>query len=496
MRLHTVFKVVGPVIIAIGIAMILTSGVSLLYHERPEPLLLGGGSACAFGMLCVLLFRKANTNLAGMKEGCAIVTFSWLLCCIFGGLPFAVMHLFGSPTHLTLTQSFYEAVSGFTTTGASILTDVEILPRGILFWRSFTHWFGGMGIVVFAVAILPKLGIGGMQAFRWESPGPLKSDKLVPRISDSGRMLYTVYMGITVVEVLLLLLVGVHLFDALVYTFGTVGTGGFGVHNASVAGLKNPAAEWIIGLFMWLSGMNFALIYGLLFRGQIRAFLHDTELRVYTAISLGITGIIALTIIGINGWNAAEALRYAFFQVSTIITTTGYATYDYNTWPVFAIGLLCPLLFIGGCTGSTGGGPKVLRHIISWKFIRNEILKLIRPNLVTSVHIGNRPIDAGIVSSVMGLLFVYFIIFFVSGVLLTFFAPDIVTAFSASIANLGNIGPGFNAVGPAGNYAGFPAPALWILSTEMLLGRLEVYTMLILLVPTTWRRTRLLTGHA
>lgn len=487
MHLRAVLRTIGPVIVTIGLAMYLSAIVSLLYAESPVPLLIGGTAAIIFGILVRVLFRRARADDIQMIEGCAIATLSWVLCCAFGALPFVLMSRFGSTTSITWTQAYYEAVSGFTTTGASIFADVEVLPKGILFWRSFTHWFGGMGIVVLAVAILPKLGVGGMQAFRWEAPGPLKADKIVPRIQDTARILYTTYLGVTIAEIIALLLVGVGLFDSLVYTFGTVGTGGFGVHNASVAGLQNPAAEWIIAAFMWLSGVNFTLTYFLIVRGAVGEFLRDSEWRTYAAITAVATAAITVGIAGFNGWSVVEALRYAFFQVATIVTTTGYATYDYATWPVYAVAPLLPLMFIGGSTGSTGGGPKVLRHMISWRYIVHEMQKLARPHLVTTVKIGGRPIDASVTSSVMGFLLLYAIIFFLGGVALFALGHDMVTAFSASIANLGNIGPGFNIVGPAGNYSTFPTSSLWILIAQMLLGRLELFTLLILFLPSLWR---------
>lgn len=488
MKLSAVFKVVGPVILVIGLAMLGCTAVSFIYDNNPVPLAAGGIAAVISGVACMLLCRGANTDAVGMREGCAVAVFSWIFACVFGALPFWLMGHFGSPVTLTWTQSFYEIMSGFTTTGASILSDVEIIPADILFWRSLTHWFGGMGIVVFAVALLPKLGVGGMQAFRWESPGPLKADKIVPRIHDTAKILYTTYLGITIVEIIALLAAGVNLYYALCYTFGTVGTGGFGLHNASVAGLNNPAAEWIIGFFMWVSGMNFGLIFAALVRRQVMDLFRDAEWKAYIAISLGTAACITLVITDFNDWNVLEAARYGFFQMATILTTTGYATYDYGTWPLAAIALLLPLMFIGGSTGSTGGGPKVLRHLISWKFIKHEILKLRSPNLITTVKLGERPISLTVVSSVMALLFVYFLIFFVSGVALMVLGHDIVTAFTASIANLGNIGPGLNVVGPAGNYSSFSPLALWILIIEMLLGRLEVFTVLTLLVPSVWKR--------
>lgn len=490
MQLKAVFKIVSPTIITVGLAMIGCSFVSVLYHEEPFSLLYSGIAALVFGILVAAGTRKASVQTLGVKEGCAIATFSWLFACFFGALPFYLMGFRDSHIAISFTKAIYESVSGFTTTGSSIFTDVEILPKGILFWRSLTHWFGGMGIVVLAVAILPKLGIGGMHGFRMESPGPLKSDKLVPRISETAKILYTVYFAITVIEFVLLMMVGVNWFDSAVHTFGTVGTGGFSTYNTSIAGLKNIPAEYIIAFFMWLSGANFGLTYLVLRKGDFKTMFRDAEFKVYAAITvvsiLLITG--GLFFKHYNNWSLGTAFRYAFFQVPTIMTTTGYATYDFNLWPYFPLIVLMGLMFVGGSTGSTGGGLKVLRHMINFKVTQQELLKIVKPNLVTTVKIGGRAIEEGIVRSVVALTLIYLLCFAGGTFLLTFFNLDFVTAATASIANLGNVGPGLNSVGPAGNYAGVPALGLWILTFLMFIGRLEIYTVLALFIPSLWKR--------
>lgn len=482
MNFKAILKIVSPVVAVMGVAMILCAVVSLIYHESPEPLLAGGSLALLFGSVFYRKFKDVETSDMTILEGCAVATLSWLLSCLFGALPFYQLNLFQPEHHFTFIESLFESVSGFTTTGASVIANVEILPKGILFWRSLTHWFGGMGIVVLAIAILPKLGIGGMQAFRMESPGPLKTDKLVPRIGQTGKILYTVYLAITIFEFIALLLVKVGPFDALIHTFGTVGTGGFSNYNNSVAGLNNIYAEYIIAFFMWLSGVNFALTYLVIFKRQLNVWWKDVEFRVYTWLTVVAILVISLSLYLNNyqAWSLGKIVRYAVFQVPTVMTTTGYATYDYSLWPATALGVLVLLLFVGGSTGSTGGGLKVLRHVINFKAMKYELIKIFRPNLVATIKIGDRPLNNSIVNSVMALTLIYLFIFVACGLLLTFFGVDLVTAFSSSIACLGNIGPGLGVVGPAGNYSSLPPVVLLILSFEMLLGRLEVYTIIVL----------------
>ena len=492
MNIRGVLKLMSPALVVIGAAMVVSAGVSVYYNETPFPLLIGGGSSILAGILFQLFTRKTLLQNLGIREGCAVVTFTWVLAALFGALPFYFMGNFHPGLETSFTKSYYEIMSGLTTTGSSIFSDVEILPKGILFWRSFSHWFGGMGIIVFAIAILPKLGFGGMQAMRMESAGPLKSDKLVPRIGETAKILYKVYLGVTIVMLLMLLIAGVGVFDSFIHTFGAVGTGGFSNYNRSVAGLNNIPAEYIIAFFMWLCGANFGLIYYAIAKRDIRTFWRDPEFKGYTAVTLIAIALIAIGLYAnnFNNWSIPDVIRYATFQVPTIMTTTGYATYDFVQWPVFPVTVLVMLLFVGGSTGSTAGGLKILRHMINIKSMKQEILKIVKPNLVTTVKVGDRPIEARIVSSVMVLSLIYFLTFTIGGFALTAFGVDIVTAFSASIANLGNVGPGIGQVGPAGNYGFLHPTAIWVLSFLMLLGRLEIFTVFALFVPFVWKKRR------
>lgn len=485
-----IVKLVSPVLIAVGHSMLLCALVSAWYGETVYPLLAGGLPAAFLGIVGWAITKRVDTGGVGVKEGCAVVTCAWLLSCAFGAIPFFVQGLEMPELHVSWTKAFYETVSGFTTTGSSIYSNVEIIPKGVVFWRSFTHWIGGMGIVVLAVAFLPKIGVGGMQAFRMEAPGPLKSDKLVPRISQTAKILYTVYLAITLLQVLLLHAVGVSWFDSWLHTFGTVGTGGFSNYNASVAGLQNHAAEYIIAFFMWLSGANFALTYLAVAKRSLKVYWDDFEFKVYTAITLVAIACIAfvLMVTKFNNWGFWDSVRLAFFQVATILTTSGFATNDFNLWPVAAVIFLVVLMFIGGSTGSTGGGLKVLRHIINVKLAYHEVRRMVRPSLVTSVRVAGRTIEGGVVYSVAALTLLYLFLFGVGTVIVSLTGVDLVSAFTASIANLGNIGPGLGTVGPASNYGSLSTTALWTLTALMLLGRLEIYTILVLLFPSTWKK--------
>lgn len=493
MNLKVVFKLVSPVVMVVGFAMWFSAIVSIIYGESPIPLIIGGSMAILFSAITWFISYRTPLVNVSIQEGCAIATFSWIFACLFGALPFYTLRLVEPELVINFAKSFYESVSGFTTTGSSILTDVEIIPKGIMFWRSFTHWFGGMGIVVLAIAILPKLGIGGMQAFRMESAGPLKTDKLVPRISETGKILYKVYFAVTVVQILALLFVGVNLYDALIHTFGTVGTGGFSNYNASVAGLHNHAAEYIITFFLWISAANFGLTYLVIWKRDFKALWNDSEFKVYTSIVMITILLITLSLHWYKAqdfinYSWADSFRLASFQVLTIISTAGFATTDFNLWPVFPVAVLVFLMFVGGSTGSTGGGLKVMRHIINFKLTKQELLKIVSPNLITTVKLGGRAIDYKIAQSVMALTILYLSTFFAVGFFLTLYGYDLVTAFTASIANLGNIGPGLNRVGPAANYAFMPNLPLWVLSFAMLLGRLEIYTILALFIPSVWKK--------
>ncbi len=415
------------------------------------------------------------------KDGFVIVTFAWILFAAAGALPFYLSGFIPS-----YTDAFFETMSGFTTTGATILTDVERLPHGLLFWRSFTHWLGGMGIIVLSLAILPLLGVGGMQLFRAEVPGPTP-DKLSPRIRETAKVLWGVYLLMTIVETLLLMLAGMNLFDALCHTFGTVATGGFSTKNTSIAWYDSAAIDYIIIVFMMLSGINFALHFRAL-QGRINIYWHDAEVKLYTAIILIISAIVGVQIMLYTNSDFATTVRHAVFQVVSILTTTGYGTADYELWGLAAQLLLFVLMFIGGCAGSTGGGMKIIRPLVLFKFSRTEVMRLVHPHAILPVRVGEMIVPREIIATVAG-FFLFYIGLFAFGVLfMSFLGLDLETALGSVAATIGNVGPGLGSVGPTENYAAIPAVGKWFLSFLMLSGRLEIYTVIILFSRTFWHR--------
>ena len=415
------------------------------------------------------------------RDGFLIVTLGWVLFAFIGAIPFYYSGFMPS-----YTDAFFETMSGFTTTGASILTNIEALPHGLLFWRSFTHWLGGMGIILLSLAILPLLGVGGMQLFKAEVPGPTP-DKLTPRIKHTAELLWGVYVLLTLLEAFLLWLAGMGWFDAFCHTFGTMATGGFSTKNASVGAFNSAWIDYIIIIFMVLAGTNFALHYRAL-RGRPLIYFKDKEARFF----LYIIGISTL-LIGFDVWQRtdhqfAKTLQDTLFQVVSILTTTGYGTADYEKWSLSSQLILVVLMFIGGCAGSTGGGMKVIRTMILLKFGFNEIKRLIHPQAVLPVRIGQQVIPREIVTNVSGFFLFYVSIFALGVLIMSFMGLDFATAFGSVAATISNIGPGLGNVGPTDNYAAIPAAGKWILSFLMLIGRLELFTVLILLSPAFWKK--------
>lgn len=429
------------------------------------------------GLSGITLIKSDNRQLS-KKDGFLLVSLSWITVAFLGSLPYMFV------THMTLSNAFFESMSGFTTTGASILTNIEAMPKSILFWRSLTHWLGGMGIIVLTVAVLPMLGIGGMQLIKAESPGPTM-EKISYRIAETAKYLWLVYFILSFVEAVLLLLGGMDLFDALTHTFGTMATGGFSTKNASVAYFHSAYIDWVIIVFMFLAGANFSLHFKLLL-GKFSIF-KDDEFKFYTFIVVLSILLVTLNILS-HYASFTEALRYGAFQVVSIMTTTGYATTDYTKWPHFAQSLLFILMFIGGCSGSTGGSIKVIRIYTLLKQAINEIKYHIHPNGVFALTINKQLVRKNIVYSVSGFFFLYITIFFIVALAVSLFGINLITSLSAAAAALGNIGPGFGNVGPADNYANLPATVKWILSFAMLIGRLEIYTVFVLLTPTFWKK--------
>lgn len=415
------------------------------------------------------------------KEGLAIVGFGWILISIFGSLMFIL-----TGTITSWVDAFFETVSGFTTTGASILDDIESLPRGVLFWRSFTHWVGGMGILVFTVAILPMLGLGGFQVYKIESPGPM-SNRIVPRVRDTAKILYTIYGVVTVTEILFLVLGGMPLYDSMIHTFGTVGTGGFSIKGSSIGFYKSTYIHLVIGTFMIMCGANFSLYYSI-YKGKIRESLKDEELRLYLSIVLTSVLLVAFNIYNSMNYNSfGMALRDSYFQVSSIITTTGYATVDYDQWPTFSKLILFALMFVGGCAGSTAGGIKNIRILVLIKAIKREFYKILHPRAVIPIKINNKSISNDTITGISAFFMLYILIFILGAFVISLDGVDFESAATAVAATLGNIGPAFGFAGPTRTYSQFSNMSKLFMSGFMLLGRLELFTLIILFNPKIWK---------
>ncbi len=480
---RAVIRMVSFVLSVLGLAMGVCALLARLWGDGASAvraLAFSGAGCAALGLSAWLATRGAEELTR--RDGFGIVAFGWLAAGVAGALPYVLSGVIPS-----FVDAFFESVSGFTTTGASVLSDLEALPRGILFWRALTHFFGGMGVLVLCVAILPLLGTGGMQIFRAEMPGPSK-DRLTPRIATTAKLLWGVYALLCALETLLLRWGGMTWFDAVCHSFATLATGGFSTRTQSVGAFPSPYLQTVIIFFMFLAGVNFALHYRALM-GALGAYRRDPEFRFYFAIWL-ISGVIVT--LAIHGRSAAAtwgaAARSGFFHVTSILTTTGFATEDFNIWPQTARLLLVVLMFFGGCAGSTGGGMKNIRVFIMLKQILREIRVAIVPQSVVRVKISGEPVENDAVSNVVGFVLLFLGIFAVASLLMTFFTPDLETAVSSVAATLCNIGPGLGQVGPATTYAAIPPPGKLLLTLCMLLGRLELFTLVALFLPRFWRR--------
>ena len=428
----------------------------------------------------IMYIPKVKNKVIRAKEGLAIVSFVWILISIFGALPFVI-----SGTIPSFVDAFFETVSGFSTTGATLINKVEKLPKGILFWRSFTHWIGGMGILVFMVALLPAMGIGGFQIFKAESPGPT-ADRFVPRIKDTAKILYITYITMTLLEIILLLFGGMTLFDSMIHTFGTVGTGGFSSQSLSIGAYDSSYVHIVVTVFMILSGVNFSLYY-VLYKGKWKEILKNQELKLYLGIILTSAILITLNLKFATFQNIGTAFKDALFQVSSIITTTGYATVDFDIWPAFSKSILFLLMFIGGCAGSTAGGVKSIRILVLLKKIKKEIGKIFHPRAVMPIKDGDKIISDDTVSSISTFFALYIFIFLISTVVISLEGIDLASAASSVAVTLGNVGPGFGFVGPRNTFSEFTPYSKLFFSFLMLLGRLELFTMIALFAPKTWK---------
>ena len=475
MNFKLISKITGRVLLIDAACMLLPMLVALIYGESPRPFLM------TIGLLLIIslpLSQMKSKDHFFARDGFFTVGLIWVLISVFGSLPFWFCGHFPS-----YVDCLFESISGFTTTGASILTAVEGLPRGILFWRSFMHWLGGMGVLVLTVALLPSLGARSQFLTKAEASGPISS-KLVPKMSQSSKILYGIYCALTLIEVVCLLLAGMPLYDSIVNSFATGGTGGFSVLNDSIAGYESPAIEVIIAIFMVLFSINFAMFF-LALSGRVRQVLQSDELRFFLGLVVGSTLLIALNINGIYQ-SASDSLRYAFFQVSSVISTTGFATADFNQWPEFSRTLLMFLGACGGCAGSTAGGLKCSRVVLALKGTVRELSHIIHPRSVKVVKLDGRVVEESTLASVHIYFTVYLLILVVVTMVLSLDDFSFGTTVTAAMTTLNNVGPGLEMVGPMGNFSLFSPLSKLTMSLAMIIGRLEIFPILVLFSRNAW----------
>lgn len=477
MNRKIIFSILGKILILEAILMVPSLAVSLFYQESCTVSFVISILGTAVAGFILKWFKPENTRMSP-REGFVVVGLAWVILSIFGALPFIISGAIPS-----FIDAFFETASGFTTTGASILNEVESLDHGILFWRSFTHWVGGMGILVFLLAVVSQSNDYGMHMLRAESPGP-SVGKIVPKLKNTAKILYQMYFALTIIMIICLLLVKMPLFDAVCNAMATAGTGGFAIKNTSIAAYNSVSVEVIITIFMILFGVNFNIYYFILAK-KYKEIFHNEELKVYLGIILASIAIITLNILGryANIW---EALRYSSFSVATIISTTGFGTADFNLWPTLSKVILCLLMIIGACAGNTAGGLKVSRFMILVKSVKREIIKIANPREITRIRVDGKSVEERLSSGVSVYLTVYVFIVLCSIILISIDGFDFETTVTAVLSCFNNIGPGLGMVGPTGNFSSFSDFSKIILSMDMLLGRLEIFPLLLLMTPSVW----------
>ncbi|WP_159951508.1 TrkH family potassium uptake protein [Polaribacter septentrionalilitoris] len=490
-----IFRFLGITAVLNGIFMFIAFPFSVYHDEIAKWGILNAGFVTVTIGLLLFFFNKPKSTNIQKKEGYLIVTLGWLTLSITGMLPY----LFSGAIP-NITNAFFETISGYSTTGSSILTDIEAMPKGILFWRSATHWIGGMGIIVLTIAILPLLGIGGMQLFMAEAPGP-SADKLHPRITDTAKRLYLIYVTLTLAQFLLLKVAGMTWFDAINHAMATMSTGGFSTKNSSVAFYNNlPFVQYIIIFFMLIAGTNFVLTYFAL-KGKIQKVFQSEEFKYYLFGIISVTSIVTVIIVYFQDANLQtsiehpmifgkeeSAIRHALFMVTSVVTTTGFVSADFTMWNFFATGIFFALFFTGGSAGSTSGGVKVVRHIVMLKNSFLEFKKALHPNAIIPVRYDGKAVHQNIVFNIISFFIIYMLIFIMSSVALTLSGLDFMSALGAAASSLGNIGPAIGSVSPVDNFNHLTSTAKWFCSFLMLIGRLELFTVLILFSPFFWRK--------
>ena len=478
MNYKVVFGVIGELLIMLGVLMMLPLGVAIYYGEQGSVMIFGVTAifTCLVGVILSIVLRHGDEFRR--RESFAIVALGWLIVTIFGAIPYIFFNLHP-------VDALFESMAGFTTTGSTILIDIEIHTRSLLFWRSLTQWFGGMGIIVLVLAIAPGLGIAGRQLFKAETPGPV-SDKLTPHLKETAKILWIAYVLLSLVEMVALKFAGLPLYDAMTTTFSTMATGGFSPRSESIMAYENPIVEIIILVFMFIAGANFALHYKTILMDRTSLF-RDREFQVYTLILAGASVFIALHLAS-TGLNFFDSLRLGSFQTVSIMTTTGFATADFNQWGDFSKTILFFLMFVGGCAGSTGGAMKVVRISLALRYGSRELFKALHPHVVKPVRFGGKVISSEILQSVFAFITLYIFAFVISTLILSSLGIDFISSLSASAATLGNVGPGFGVVGPMSNFESIPFLAKIVLIMNMWIGRLEMITVLVLFTPEFWKR--------
>ena len=481
LQFATIFRILGVMSAFFGLAMAVPWAFGLLIDD-PSANGLGIAAACAMGLSLILLTTTPReAREVSHREGFLIVTLTWLLAATLGALPYLFCGITDS-----LTDAFFEAMSGFTTTGSTILSGLDTMPHAILLWRAITQWLGGMGMILLSIAILPLLGVGGMQLFKAETPGPV-ADKIRPRVRDTAARLWGIYTFFTAAEVVCLMFAGLSFYDALCHSLTTLPGGGFSTHDASIAYFHSAAVDTIVTTFMLVGGINFVLYFRLL-SGRWRTIPRESELKFFALIFLSACAatVVSIRIATYAHWG--EAIRYGVFQVATCISTTGFATADYATWPYLPQAILVLLMLTGAMAGSTSGAMKDVRVLLLFKQGFQQLRHLVHPHAVTQVRISGRTVAPEIIHAIWGFFFLYLVVFTAATLALVTLHLDLVSAATAVITAMGNCGPGLGAVGPSHTFEALPATAKWVLSLCMLLGRLELYTVLVLFLPEYWRR--------
>ncbi len=480
-KFNPIIKVIGILLVIESLFMLTCIPFSIYYGGADlVPIMISAGITLLAGMVLRAAGNKYDPQDIGRREGFLVVSLTWIVISFFGALPFYISGAIPS-----FTDAYFETMSGFSTTGASILRDIEIVPKGLLFWRSMTHWIGGMGIIVLSIAILPFLGFGGMSLFFAEVPGPEK-EKLHPRIAATARSLWGIYALFTAIMIILLLLGGMNLFEAMCHAFGALSSGGFSPKNTSLANYS-PYVQYVAIIFMFLAGTNFALHY-LMLKGRIRKALSGMEFRAYLLIILIPALVITISLFFERGYRLEHAFRGALFNVVSIVTCTGFANEDYMLWPRYAWFLIFLLMFAGGMAGSTSGGIKTVRHVLLFKNVSIALKRLRHKSAVIPVRLDNKPVSAEIIHNVLAIFFLYILTFGIGSLILTATGLDTISSVGAVASCLGGIGPGLETTGPVANYAHLHFIAKWTLSFVMLLGRLELFTLFIIFHPAFWKR--------